>query len=105
MNPSRSPLNPAPHKSPTRKTLRKDPHECSPSKSLITLFYAWQLVKQLIKQMVDVIKSAKEKNKTPTIIAPITLVAAKVTKSKMTEARMVPAIPNRRARVEEQAQL
>ena len=36
MKPSRSPLKPAPHKSPSRKTLRKDPHDCSPSKSLIT---------------------------------------------------------------------
>ena len=72
---------------------------------LSTLFYAWQLERQLIRQMVDVIKSAKKKNKTPTIIAPITLVAAKVTKSKITEAKMVPAIPNRRARVEAQAQL
>ena len=36
IKPSGVTLKPAPHKRPSRRTLMKAPHECSPSKSLIT---------------------------------------------------------------------
>ena len=47
-----------------------------------------------MRQAVEVIMSEKEKKRIPTIIAPITLVAAKPIAKRMTAEIMVPRIPS-----------
>ncbi len=46
-----------------------------------------------IKQVVLIIRSEKKRSNAPVIIAPITLVAAKVTAKRTTDARIVPKTP------------
>ena len=53
-----------------------------------------QFVKHFARQAVELIRNEKEKKRMPTIIAPITLVAANVTANKMTADSIVPNTPN-----------
>ena len=65
---------------------------------LFSLFhYLSQSKTQRVKQAVDVIIREKEKNSAPTIIAPMTLVAANVTARRITENSIVPRIPTNSA--------
>ena len=56
-----------------------------------------QLARHFARHAVFVIRSEKKKKRAPTTIAPITLVAANVTVSRITENRIVPKIPIRTA--------
>ena len=67
--------------------------------------YALQFVRHLIRQAVEVIISEKEKKRIPTIIAPITLVAANPTAKRITAETIVPRMPRSRPDVETQALL